>query len=498
MISKVSLGSSYRRAVSVCSVLAFSCLPVMLGCASRDSEKFEISAPAFVPEQPKEFKLENGLTVLFLKNSELPIVRGTLYMPGGALWEEKAGVASAMGSQLRQGGTSELAPDQLDQRLQELQCRIGTGFGDEFGTASFFTLTADIDQSLKLFADVLRKPRFDQARLELWKARNRDEIKRRIDDPSTVAGVALRELVVGTDSPYGRILLEKDVAAIGREDLLRSYEKFVSPQGAILAISGDLEEKQALELVRRHLGDWKGVAKSFTPPKLGSGGTPGIYFIELPFQQASVLLGHQGVARQTPDQFAISLFNEAFGGGFSSLLTMEVRVARGLVYGIDGGISPGLVRGQNYIAFQTKAASTGEAIAVSAGVLNQLKREALRKSEIEQYRDSIVNAHVFKNAAKNQQVNRAATLRILGYPDNYDSIYLSAIGKVSPGELQQVAVSRWEPESFRIVVVGNKEACQALLATQLPESLAALPIYRAGFGEKLENVRPSTRDRLCQ
>jgi len=45
-----------------------------------------------------------------------------------------------------------------------------------------------------------------------------------------------------------------------------------------------------------------------------------------------------GTTRNNPDYYAISVFNEAFGGGFSSRLFNDIRTKRGLAYNVGGGI----------------------------------------------------------------------------------------------------------------------------------------------------------------
>ena len=45
-----------------------------------------------------------------------------------------------------------------------------------------------------------------------------------------------------------------------------------------------------------------------------------------------------GIRRDNPDYYATQVFNEAFGGGFSSRLFRNIRTAKGLAYDVGGGI----------------------------------------------------------------------------------------------------------------------------------------------------------------
>ncbi len=45
-----------------------------------------------------------------------------------------------------------------------------------------------------------------------------------------------------------------------------------------------------------------------------------------------------GIRRDNPDYYAVRVFNEAFGGGFSSRLFRTIRTEKGLAYSVGGGI----------------------------------------------------------------------------------------------------------------------------------------------------------------
>jgi hypothetical protein len=56
-----------------------------------------------------------------LKTANLPLVRGKLFIRGGALWgpDSPRGVVGAMGDQMRQGGAGVRSADALDLELEE-------------------------------------------------------------------------------------------------------------------------------------------------------------------------------------------------------------------------------------------------------------------------------------------------------------------------------------------------------------------------------------------
>lgn len=445
----------------------------------------------FKPVQPERWMMPNGMTVVYLRDSELPLVQGQLMIRGGSLWAERypLGTTSAMGDTMRTGGAGALSADALDRELEKLAAGVSSSFSSEFGSVSFSCLTSDLDRVFEIFADVALRPRFENERLSLWKGQSLEAIRRRVEDPGTVASIAFTQLVYG-DSPYGRVSRSRDIASISRSHVESLHRELVRPDGAILVVTGGIERERVKELVDQYFGDWAARGHRLPPaPPVNYEPKPGIYFVTLPFAQASVKAGHLGVPRLTPDYPAIDLFNEVFGsGGFGSRLMKRVRTELGLSYGVYGGIAPAVVKGTNYIFLQTKAESTGSALVESIGVLEKLQREAPGERELNEKRAAIENSYVFNFASVSDIAGRLARQELLGYPTDYDATYLSKVAQVTPNDISKVVAERWQPDKMVAVVVGNEAAYAALEREHVkPDGrLGALPLHKVQFDEALK------------
>lgn len=444
----------------------------------------------FSPVEPERWSLPNGLTVIYLHDNELPVVKGTLLLRAGALWAPQypVGATSAMGENMRLGGAGELSADALDRELEKLAAGIASSFSSEFGSVSFSCLSSDIDRVFQMFSDVVLKPRYEQDKLGLWKGQALESIRRRVEDPGTVASISFTQLMYGK-TPYGRISRSSDIAAISRQDIVNLHKEFVRPDGAILVVTGKVDRSHVAELVEHHFGSWpaRGDRLPAAPP-VDYQPKPGIYFITLPFAQASVKLGQLGVPRFTPDYPAIDVFNEVFGSsGFGSRLMKRVRTELGLSYGVYGGISPGVVKGANAVFLQTKANSVGSAISESIEVLKGLQSQQPLKDELLEKKSAISNSYVFNFGSIDEIAGRKARQELLSYPADYDKTYLSKIQDVTPEEVTEVAQTRWDPAEFIIVVVGNDAAYSALEQERAREGspLHMFDVRKLGFSESL-------------
>lgn len=496
--------------------LAIAFVLALGGCARR-----LLPVPTDIPVAkyettvvPQQIKFNNGLNVFVAENRELPIVSGTLTIRGGSLLDRRRGLTPAMADQMREGGAGELTGAELDTELQRLSAGINSGAGQESISVSFSCLAADLDRVFKLFSDVVLRPNFEESRLSLWRAQALEGIRRRTDEPWTVAGIAFQQLVFG-NTPYGAVTTSQDVRAITRTELIKLHRAAITPSGTFLSISGAVDSKRVVELLVEDFDEWQigsevnssqaqisqahsraiksavasappALRRDTTLPKLEFKPRPGIYFIELPLTQASVVIGQQGVARLTPDFAAIDIFNQVFGSGFfGSRLMKSVRTDQGLVYGISGGISSGPVLGRATIGFQTKTESVNAAIEAALGELLKMRSNLVSQRELREAQSSISNAFVFKFDSADEVAQRYSTLAFLNYPADYDSTYLTKIQAVTPQEVKNVALNRWDVNKLVVLVVGNKSIWEKLSELSNFEPLSRLPIKKLTFDEVL-------------
>ncbi len=448
-------------------LLLFSCVKVSI---SWDSPEKPGESP-FVPPKTERFVLNNGLTVIFLSDPELPLVRGSIYFRGGSLIESQKGLVGAMGSLMRGGGAGNRSADELDKDLEKLASSINSSFGQEFGNISFSCVKSTMADTLGLVRDVMLKPRFEERRLRLWQSQTLDSIKRRREGPNTIANIAFAQ-VLYEGTPYGRVLLSEDVKKIKRGDLIKAHKRYIRPEGAYLAFTGDLTLDEAKLVAEKYFGNWSSSSKAdYMLPPVDTVPSSDLFFIEGPFQQATVIAGQLGVPRQSPDQFAIDVANTIFGGtDFGSRLMVNIRGRLGLVYSIFGAIIPGAVKGRNIIYFQTKSDSIAGALKGSINELERFRREPVSIEELEQAKESLVNSFIFKFDSTDNLVERKASLELLGYPTDFDDLYMRSIQAMTASDVLQVAKERWDPAKFTIVVVGDKSALDQINALSLEEN----------------------------
>jgi zinc protease len=428
--------------------------------------------PAFHPQEPKRIELPNGMVIFLQEDHELPVIDGSARIRGGSRSEpaSKIGMLDIYGEVWRTGGTKAQTGDQLDDYLEIRAAKVETGSNADSTTISWSCLKGDFDDVFKAFNDVLREPEFRADKIDLAQKEMDDAISRRNDDVSGIVSRESRKLAYGANNPYAREPEYATVAAVTRQDLVDWHHAHVHPNNIILGIVGDFDSATMEAKLRQVYGDWpkgepaKEEKIEFQPAK------PGYYQIpKEDVNQSSIDMTDLGIRRDNPDYYAAQVFNEAFGGGFSSRLFKSIRTAQGLAYGVGGGIGsafdhPGIVR----IAMSTKSATTVESIQALYKEIDGLQQNPISDEEIKRAKDSILNSFVFNFDSPDKVLRERMAYEFYGYPADYLERYRSGIEKVGKEDVARAASKYLHKEKLAVLVVGNTAEFDKPLSTLGP------------------------------
>ncbi len=451
--------------------------------------------PAFSLPKPTRTVLPNGLVVLVMENHELPLVSVTARFRTGSLLEpaDKTGLASLTGSQMRGGGTTALAPEELDRYLEGRAASIETGIGDDAGTAGMSVLTQDFSDVLQVFSDVLRKPRFDPARLDVARRGIEAGIARQNDDPNSIAGREFRKLMYGADTPFARQVTYATVQALTRDDLVAWHARYVHPDQTILAVHGDITTAEAIAAVTKVFGGWaRGPKQTITFPDPRPQSAQGVYeAVKSDVAQSTIRVGHMGTLKSThPDYYAVQVLNEVLSGSFTSRLFSTVRTEKGLAYSVSGAVGSSFTRVAPFaMGTSTKTATTAETIETLVGEAKRIIAEPPTEAEILRAKQSILNSFVFNSATTGQVLGQQVSYEYYGLPSDWLERYRVGIEKVTAADTARVARQYIKPEQFAILVVGPAEGRDKPLSAfgavntldiSIPEPPAAAPATPSG------------------
>jgi zinc protease len=432
--------------------------------------------PAFQPKQPKRIQLSNGMVIFLQEDHELPLIDGTARIRGGSVNEpaSKTGLVDIYSEVWRTGGTKTQTGDQLDDFLEVRAAKVETGGGPDSATIGFSCLKADLDDVFKVFLDVLRNPEFRADKIDITQKEEQDGISRRNDQVGEIAHRESVKLAYGPDNPYARVPEYATVSAVTRQDLIDWHGKYVHPNNIILGISGDFDSAAMEARLRAAFDSWP---KGPTLPKNDikySPAKPGYYLVPKDdVNQSTIHMVALGTTRDNPDYYAIAVFNEAFGGGFSSRLFNDIRTKRGLAYSVGGGIGsnfghPGILQ----VSMGTKSQSTFEAIQAASEDIEGLAKQPITDDEIQKAKDAILNAFIFRLDSPDKILGERMTYEYYGYPPDWLDKYQAEVKKVTAADVNRVATKYLHRDQLAVLVIGNtKEFDKALASLGPPKEI---------------------------
>ena len=415
--------------------------------------------PSFHPPQPKRVQLSNGMVIFLQEDHELPLINGSARIRGGSSNEPaaKVGVVDLFGEVWRTGGTKAQTGDQLDDFLEVRAAKVETGGGIDSTTISLSCLKGDFDDVFKVFADLLQHPEFRADKLDLAQKQADDSISRRNDEIGEIAAREAAKLAYGANNPYAREPEYSTIAAITRQDLIDWHKTYVHPNHIILGISGDFDSATMEAKLRAAFESWPAAAELPKDEVKFQPAPAGYYLIpKEDVNQSSIHMVALGTTRNNPDYYAISVFNEAFGGGFSSRLFNDIRTKRGLAYNVGGGIGtnfghPGILQ---FVA-GTKSQSTIESIQALDEDIDNVTKNPINEDEIKQAKDAILNAFIFRLDSPDKVLAERMTYEFYGYPADWLDKYPAEIQRVTAADVNRVATKYIHRDQLAVLVVGN-------------------------------------------
>jgi predicted Zn-dependent peptidase len=434
--------------------------------------------------QPERFSLKNGLTIHLLRDPELPIVDLAFFLRGGSVYDpaDKPGLAEVATHLMRTGGSSTLSPDQVDETLEGLPAELSIEAASDALSGSLSCLKPRFPEALAVLAGLLRTPRFDAARLEVEKAQLVESIRRRWDDPGTIADAHFRFVALGADSPWARLATVQSIAGIGRDDLVAFHRRFVRPGSLVLAVSGDFEPETMKALLKRTFADWSGPSTPLPAlAKIGDGIPHGVSLIDRPLTQSSIVVGDIGATRFDPDKFPLFVLNYILGeGGFSSRLMKEVRSARGLAYSVHGGVGTDSDRGLLEISCRTRADATVQAIEAIRDVVKRLREEGPTDQEVRGAKEARLNSFVFTVDGTAAYMQAYLFYLYYGYPVDYLKTWRDNLARVTREDVQRAARRFLHPERLAFLVVGDAKKFDRPLASLGDGEAKVIPLGEEG------------------
>ncbi len=417
---------------------------------------------AYTPPVARDHRvvLKNGMVVFIAEDRALPLVNITLTVRAGSWLEPtgKEGLAALTGAQLRRGGTRSLSAEALDEKLDFLAAQVSSGIGATAGSAGLNCLADNLDESLRLFVEMLKEPRFQEDRLALAKEQALQEMKKRNDDAEDIEGTEWNALLYGESHFTNHFSTEASIKSITRDDLVAFHRRTFTPAHMIAAVSGAFSKADMLRKLEAAFSNWP-IPGSALPEVPGTVASvpPGLYRLPKDVNQGRVSMGTVGVKRDSPDIYALEVMNEILGGGGTSRIMKSVRSNEGLAYSAGSAISFGVFYPGRFRAlFQSKSESVALATRLVLEEIKKIRESPVSEEELDTIKRNLVETFPSSFASKAQAMGIFAADEYTRRDPAFWSTYRDRIKGVTAADVQRVAKQYIVPEKLVILVVGNQ------------------------------------------
>lgn len=413
------------------------------------------------PPRPVVKKLDNGLRIFVFHDPRLPLVEVTLRVPAGLSAEpaDQSGIANLTARMIGRGTTSRNA-----ETFAHDLARLGTGItaraAREYTTISAAFLARDFEGGLELLGDAVSHPVF----LEDEFRRNQNQAGRAVlqsrQNPAATASEELWALafpdVPLAQPPLGRI---ETLGRITIDQVRSFYRDRYRPDGAVLAIAGDVTPERAQAVATDWFGSWMAGAAPAAPAVPARAPAARIRIVDHPATGGcAIAAGLVVPGHGAPDALARSVASSLFDQQLAE------RLGRGPMR--DARSTLDLTRDAGLWIVQGVTLPDSAAVAIRR-ITSEWKRflaapPALPELTAVQQRIRRGFPLAFETSAN--LMSQWLLADFAGFPPEYFDGYPARVAAIKPNDLNAAARRETSLDRLEVVVVGPAAKLERLLS----------------------------------
>ena len=401
-----------------------------------------------------QFK-DTKIPVIFEEGKYIPIISIQLiFKNAGHLSNTKDGLASLSANILNEG-TSKDGSIKFATKLDSHAIEIGASVGRESFVIEVSSLKSEFGYAMDRLVELLKDPNYTKEALSQIKHQKLGWIRGKKSDFDYIAGTSLRAILF-KDTSLSRAY-EGTVESV--EDIsLKDIQKFISLHlgynNMIALVGGDIEFEEAEKYLDR-------VIKLFPkiePKKLqtlhasNKKETKEIYEDT---QQAYIYFGSPfNFSYSNQDQHKAQIAEYLLGGGgFGSRLMEEIRVKRGLTYGVYASLRR--TKSVSYLSgyMQTKLSTQNEAKKLIQEVVDNFVAHGITQKELDETKQFLLGSEPLRTETLSQRLGRAYNDYYNDKLLNFTTQKLKKIEEVTLKEINEFIKSHKELSDLSFSIV---------------------------------------------
>jgi zinc protease len=418
--------------------------------------------------------LPNGMTLLTKIDKTVPIVSFQLFGKGGLRFEPpgKPGLSRFTFSLLTKG-TKKRSKIDIAQAMEEIGGKISSGSGRNTFFVSVSVLKEDFQKGLDTLADVVTHPSFPEEEIE---KQRRDTLLAisRIDESweREVHRLFLKQYY--GDHPYGNDVIgtQTAVESLTREEIVAFYENLVMSNNAVLAIFGDIDQRDLEKKVISAFRDLKPGRLEASPQK---DKRPWIVRDDQVEKQtdkvsAAIFVGYNGMDLFDEDRPAMDVIDAILSGIDYPSGRLHESLRGGttsLVYYVHAFPSYGIDTGHFGVITQTTMGNYKRVLDLILEKMRQIQTEPVTDEELERGKNMVITMHELGAETSASQAYQAALWEAVGIGFDWEERYPDLVRRVNREDVLRVA--RKYLQYHLIVSTIPREPIEAVIPSERQE-----------------------------
>lgn len=325
-----------------------------------------------------EVTLKNGLRLVTIKR-DTSIASVQAGVKVGSLYEndKEKGVSHFIEHMLFKG-TKLFNNEELNSLLEERGGEYNAYTDYNCTVLSMTALMEEIEECIKLMAQMLISPTFSEEELEKERGVILSELRTSKDDLEDLSFRRVNEAAFDK-SPlkYDTIGEERTVKSFKRKQIVEFYKKYYVPNNCCITLVSNLDHKMAQELVMKYFEDWKW--QELNRPQFLSEKNKYIKKISYKkdIEQCTIIYLFTFYNLTKEEELALKILNHKFGESANSILFRELREERGLAYDVYTHLDLTTFVKTLYVYTAVGEENLEEAIEVIESCIKRIKSEEI-------------------------------------------------------------------------------------------------------------------------
>ncbi|WP_238892336.1 M16 family metallopeptidase [Blattabacterium cuenoti] len=409
-------------------------------------------------KDPDFFSMKNGLKILVIEHTKLPLVRVSAeleYIP--FLEQEKTGIKNIFGTMLR-AGSLHYSKEQLENIVDYLGIDLYTYFHE----SSIFTMKKYLQKSLHILSDILIHSKFDNYKEfnKIVKQRNAT-IRLSDKEPNCILQKISNLCFYGKNHPYGESETIDTIKNITIHDLKKLHEKYYVPNNFYLSFVGDISKKEAQNLCNEFFSEWKKKIYQYEPiPKFSLNNKPSqfeVNVIDFPFvNQSYICIGKPvNLEKSDSDYIPSILANGILGEGPQSRLFSIIREEKGFTYDIHSSLESDQYIGKFSVITTVGYDVTYEAVKTIISEIKKLVDKQVSKEELDIKKKEIIGQFIL-NLEYPERIQDLFICELKNnLPSGFFKNYLNKVESVTEKDIHRSCKKFFDMKNGRMFILGN-------------------------------------------